>query len=62
MAAVEQLQWGAMFYRVEITESYIVSLINLYRSIRSVLFNDLYQETIGLIYSTDLCQASKNTF
>lgn len=57
MAAVQQLQQGAVFYYIEITESYVVSLIDLYESITSVLFIDLYQETTSLIYSTDLCQA-----
>lgn len=55
MAAVQQLQEGAVFRYVGITESCIVSSIDLYRSIRSVMFIDLYQVTIGLIYSTDLC-------
>lgn len=62
MATVQQLQQGAAFYYREITESYVISLIDLYGSIRSVLFIDLHQETIGLIYSTDLCEALKNTF
>lgn len=55
MAAIQQLQQGAVFCYGEITESYVVSSIDLYGSIRSVLFIDLYQEMIGLIYSTDPC-------